>query len=104
MNKEIPKGLARKVRKWLGDDGIAFFEGLLKEHGKLNVVIGEGSIPHPVHFREGMQVRNFMRSSGFCKGWDDHDFDNNWEEAVKAALGQDGDPEPKKSRLDMLEP
>jgi len=45
-----------------------------------------GRIPHPVHFREGMQIRNFMRASGYCQGWTSEDFDEMWVKAVEETL------------------
>jgi hypothetical protein len=92
---QIAEELIKKVKKWLGEDGKNFFEGVYKNHGTLNAVYPEGevdmgwhksSIPHPVHLREGMQVRNFMRSTGLCDDWTAIDLDDNWEEVVKRAL------------------
>lgn len=83
-----------KLRKWLGDDGLAFFRGVKKEHGCVTAVWMETfdyggkpmRIPHAVHFREGMQVRNFLRGLEETKGWTDHDYDNRWAELVEAAI------------------
>ena len=55
-------------------------------------------IPHPIHFREGMQIRNALRGSGLCEGWDDHDLDDNWAEIVERAIEKDAPP-PKKIKL-----
>ena len=46
----------------------------------------EGDIPHIVHFREGMQVRNFMRQSGECNDWSDHEFDDNWVKLIELII------------------
>lgn len=85
--------IALAVREWLGQDGLDFFRGLLREHGKINVVLMHEptnpempAIPHPVHFREGMQVRNFLRTLPLTDHWDDHDFDNWWIPVVEAAV------------------
>jgi len=43
-------------------------------------------IPHPVHFREGMRVRNYMRTLPACKGWNQHDLENTWVEAIEKAI------------------
>jgi hypothetical protein len=59
--------------------------------GTASPVFGRKSnrcIPHPVHFREGMSVRNAMRDSGLCTDWSDHDFDDNWTEVVELAVKQ----------------
>jgi len=86
MKKEISSELIEKTRKWLGKDGIAFFNEMKEKHGKYDAMFMEGSIPHPVHFREGMQVRNFMRQSGLCEDWDDHDFDDSWVELITKVI------------------
>jgi hypothetical protein len=49
-------------------------------------VRGPRLIPHPVHFREGMQIRNWLRESGLCKDWSDHDLDNNWHRVVNKII------------------
>jgi len=85
--KEIPAGLIEKVQAWLGRNGVEWFRGVKKKHGGVSAVFSSGGIPHPVHFREGMQVRNFMRSTGLCEGWNSHDYDNNWSRVVEKAIG-----------------
>jgi len=90
MTREIPESLVLKIRAWLGPDGIAFFTKLKKKHGEINVVLEDGGIPHPVHFREGMQVRNAMRREKECEEWTDHDFDDNWIAVVERAIESDG--------------
>jgi hypothetical protein len=84
--KEITLELIERTKKWLGKDGKDFFTGLIKDHGEINCVYMEGGIPHPVHFREGMQVRNFLRGTGLCEGWDAHDFDDNWINIIEKAI------------------
>jgi hypothetical protein len=59
---------------------------MMKKHGRVDAVFMEGRLPHPVHFREGMTVRNFMRGTGLCEGWDAHDYDDNWVELVELSL------------------
>lgn len=88
----IPDDLVIEVRKWLGDDGLTFFSDCKRDHGTVSPVLtpdregGFQAIPHPVHFREGMNVRNFMRSSDYCAGWNDHEFDNNWTALIERAI------------------
>lgn len=36
-----------------------------------------------------MGVRNFLRETGLCDDWDDHDLDNNWMEVVAKAITED---------------
>ena len=84
--REFPVGLVSHVRKFLGNDGIAFFVNCKLEYDTVSPVIVDGPIPHPVHLREGMQVRNAMRKSELCSTWTDHDFDNNWAEVVNQVI------------------
>jgi hypothetical protein len=86
MKRPIPPELIKKTKDWLGPDGHQFFNELLEVHGTVNACWDEGGIPHPVHFREGMQIRNFMRTSNMCDDWDAHDFDDNWVELIEKAL------------------
>jgi len=92
VTRPLPEGLVEKVREWLGADGLDFFTKCLKDHGTVSPCYPEEMsvpgrpIPHPVHLREGMSVRNFMRDTGLCEGWDAHDFDNNWAEVVQLAI------------------
>jgi len=77
LEREIPSGLVEKTRTWLGKKGIDFFKEMKEKHGEYAAVFMEGRLPHAVHFREGMQVRNFMRKNG-CENWDAHDLDDSW--------------------------
>ena len=83
---KITEELVDKVRDWLGEEGIDFFKHCLEEHGDISPVYMDGNIPHPVHFREGMSVRNFMRSTGLCDDWNDCDLDDNWAKVVEEAI------------------
>jgi hypothetical protein len=78
--------LIQKLKRWLGEDGLSFFSDVKKKHGKIDAVWSEGAIPHSVHFNEGMQVRNWLRTQRYCKNWDCHDYDNNWVELVEEAM------------------
>jgi len=86
MKRPIPEELIKKAKTWLGKDGHDFFCGIKEKYGQINTCWDEDGIPHPVHFREGMQVRNFMRMSDLCNDWDAHDFDDNWIELIEKAL------------------
>jgi hypothetical protein len=72
-----------ELENWLGNDGIDFFENILKKHGTLNVIL---DYLHPVHLREGMQVRNFLRDLPECKEWSAIQLDDNWQEIVKEVI------------------
>jgi hypothetical protein len=78
--------LVKEVKEWLGQDGIKFFRDVKKKYGRLDALWMDGILPHPVHFREGMKVRNFMRDTGLCRGWDAHDYDNLWVAVVERAI------------------
>jgi len=82
----IEDPLIKKVKKWLGLKGIKFFNDNNKKYKRIDAIWLEGGIPHVVHFREGMQVRNFLRTLPECKKWNSHDFDNNWVEIVERAI------------------
>ena len=88
FSKEIAYSLVEEVKRFLGKDGIDFFKECLLKYGTVSPVWMEYGIPHPVHFREGMQVRNFMRSTKYCDNWDSHDFDNNWITVIEKAIGE----------------
>ena len=75
-----------KVKKWLGKDGIACFRKYKENYGTVSPIFIEDKIPHPVHFREGMQVRNFLRTLEECKDWTSHDFDNKWKDIIEEAI------------------
>jgi len=87
--KVIPDSLVEKTKQFLGPIGIAFFIGVKKDYGCVNAVWNESGLPHPVHFREGMQIRNFMRGQKECEGWDDHDFDHYWVELIERCIGEE---------------
>jgi hypothetical protein len=54
--------LYAKLLAWLGYDGVAFFQMCVDTYGGMTEAVwSEGGIPHAIHFREGMQVRNFLR-------------------------------------------
>ena len=84
--KQISDELVESVQTFLGKGGLDFFASLQRDHGTVSPCLMDGSIPHPVHLREGMQVRNAMRRSGLCEDWDCHDLDNQWKSVVETAI------------------
>lgn len=68
------------MAEWLGYDGTAFVCMLIEEYGTEWGVAcwNHYGIPHSVHFREGMAIRNYMRKWAMFNQWDDHQFDDNW--------------------------
>lgn len=83
---KITEDLVKAVRDFLGDEGVAFFRECRGKYGTVSPVLGNSVLPHPVHFREGMRVRNAMRQSGLCEGWTDHDYDEHWADIVEMAI------------------
>lgn len=93
------------LRTWLGDDGAEHLRRLRDKYGDgfcHAVIVGEDllviypertarvmmdmGIPHPVHFREGMSIRNFLRRSGLCTGWTHGDLEALWDQVTKEAI------------------
>lgn len=75
--------IVKKVFDWLGPQNVVWFRRIKRWHGKINTVLKlnvkrKGIPVHPIHLREGIQIRNYMRSFPECAGWSDHDFDNTW--------------------------
>ena len=113
---EVTEEIVSYMRKEMPDAYKNFFRAVKEYEGKLNTVLyteeleylhkGEVPpenikeeisschptkqrlfrIPHPVHWREGMAVRNSLRECEHCKDWTDHDFDDNWIEVVERAI------------------
>jgi len=86
----ITDSLVGAVTGFLRGEGLAFFRECQEKHGTVSPVLTEGKMPWPVHLREGMQVRNFMRKRPECEGWTDHDFDNTWKQVVELAIKEQG--------------
>lgn len=80
----IDPQLVSKAKIWLGEDGIKFFQSVEQQYGTIATAVWmEGGIPHAVHFREGMQVRNWLRENS---DWDFDRIENHWDEIVKSVL------------------
>lgn len=78
--------LKHRFQAWLGEEGASFFKGLKEEHGSILVVLPGEFCPHPVHLREGMTVRNWMRRQPEFKGWGSDLLDETWAQLVEWAL------------------
>ena len=74
-----------ELKKWLGAAGLMFFRNIKNEHGKVNAIWDEGGIPHCVHFREGMQVRNKLRDLT-SNSWTVYEYDNTWVEIIEECI------------------
>ena len=80
----------KQLSDWLGSKGRIFFQNIIDKYGHLNVVLPGKGVPHPVHMREGMSVRNAMRDIHTAIGHPHesaHWYDNQWQSAVKQCLG-----------------
>jgi hypothetical protein len=81
-----PVDLPGAIRDWLGPVGIARFREIRARHGGINAVFVERGLPHAVHFREGMAVRNKLRElTGHA--WTSHEYDDQWVGIVEEAIG-----------------
>jgi len=109
-HRTITKEMVCRIKEFLGEEGLLFFRTVKKHKGKVNAVVrlvdvkafrkgdpppkmpfgarcgGAWRIPHPIHFREGMEIRNKLRETGLCDDWSDHDLDNNWHRIVEKAI------------------
>ena len=50
-------------KNWLGDKGIRYFRHLQGLKGTVVPVLHTNGIPWAVHYREGMQIRNWLREN-----------------------------------------
>jgi hypothetical protein len=80
--------LVTRLRKYLGKHGVHFFWTLLRLTKTVSPVLRtKGMIPsHPVHFREGTQIRNFLRDQPECSDWTQDDLDDKWAALVEKAV------------------
>lgn len=93
MIKEIENSTVEALYDFLGYDNLRYFDVIKRVKGDINCVLrlnaSKRGIPvHPVHLREGMQIRNWMRTRHECTGWTSHDFDNNWVPLVEMAISK----------------
>ena len=88
MRRQLSDAGIIALKNWLGPKGVEWFTEVGRKHGTVAVVLTYPmySYPHAVHFHEGMQVRNFMRTLDECTTWDAHDFDDSWVDAVETAV------------------
>jgi len=89
--KKINENLINKFSKWIGNENLRYFKHLNGLTGTYAPVLKlnqkrKGIPVHPVHLREGMQIRNWMRQQKECNGWNDIDFDDNWCNLVELTI------------------
>ena len=100
MIRHIDPAVVQDIREFLREDGIKFFRECKEKTGTVMPVLTltengvsfekeRGGIPHPVHFREGMTIRNRMRKMAQCADWHDEDYDDNWATAVEQAISEE---------------
>ena len=85
------EGVLIKLITFIGKDGMRYFSHLRGLTGTCSPVLRlnfkkKGIPTHPVHWREGMQIRNFLRTLDECKDWDQDQLDNEWEGLVSKAV------------------
>ena len=91
--KEFSAELVETIRDFLGEKGAKFFQYLKDAYGTVSPVIpseDELGVPRAIHFREGMQIRNLLRTLSECEDWTDHDLDDTWVPVILAVLEEQG--------------
>jgi len=76
--------LIEDAEVWIGEE-IKWFYWVKRLKGTVNCILAVklkngDCIPHPVHLREGMTIRNWMRSHPDCESMSD--FDHAWIELI----------------------
>ncbi len=82
--------MIEEFKQWLGQDGISYFRHLKGLTGEYSPVLRlnyerKGIPTHPVHFREGMSIRNWMRTREEYKLLDSEKLDSEWIVLVEKA-------------------
>jgi hypothetical protein len=91
MQEAMIQQLAERVRAWLGRRELRWFRLLIHRHGEIPLAVRlnfkRKHIPaHPIHWREGMQIRNFLRRQPECAEVSHHDLEDNWRRIVERAV------------------
>lgn len=79
------KPLIREMREWLGVLGLNFFLDTKHKYGRIDAVWMEDGIPHMVHFREGMDVRNKLRELTNNE-WTAIEYDETWVAVIEECI------------------
>lgn len=89
MSNLLTNAEKEEFKKFLGEEGIRFFRHLKGLKGtvipilKLNMA-KKGMPAYPVHFREGMQIRNWLReNAAFAKDQTSIDLDDCYESILE---------------------
>lgn len=82
--------IARELRTKMGvpfANRLRHIRDTFGEGKKLNVVFtADDGLSYPVHFKEGMAVRNLLRKSEACFGWSAQQLDDRWEALALEAI------------------
>jgi hypothetical protein len=87
----IPESLIEKVFNWMSKDNVRWFKHMKGLKGSVDAVLRlnytRKKIPsHSIHFREGMQIRNFLRSQPECKEWTHEMFECGWVDVIEKCI------------------
>jgi hypothetical protein len=87
----MEKSIIDKVGAFLGEENIRWFAHVKGLKGEIDAVLRLNMkrkfLPvHPIHLREGMQIRNFMRGLPECKHWPQDTFEHGWIEVVEELI------------------
>ncbi len=87
----IDDSLVDKFYHYIGEEGLRYFKHLKGLKGTCSPVLKlnaerKGIPAHPVHMREGMQIRNFLRQQKECKDWTQEDLDKYWTSVVEQTI------------------
>ena len=91
IHQIITPDLMNRFKKWLTPKGIRFFQLCKFLKGTVSpvfiITIGDKiKYPHPVHLKEGMTIRNWMREQPEFKDFTAHDYDNTWMMLIEKAI------------------
>jgi len=87
----IPEVLINKFYEYIKEENLRYFKHLKGLTGKYDPILKlnmkrKYMLAHPVGLREGMQIRNWMRSQTECDGWGQDDFNNNWTKLIELTI------------------
>lgn len=91
MSTDIEQSILDKVRSFLGEENIRWFSHVKGLKGSINTVLrhnfNKKHIPvHPIHLREGMRIRNFLRGLPECDKWTHEDFEHKWIDVIELLI------------------
>ena len=81
--------LADKLYNWIGEENLRYFKHLKGLTGEYAPVLKlnqkrKGIPVHPIHLREGMQIRNFLRENDNHQIINNHD--DEWQNVIDLAI------------------